>query len=262
MRRMWTMATIVWLEMLRRKDIYVLLVMLAALLVALIAMDLFGLGQVTGYVKDIGLLVAWVLGWILAVNTSVRQLPQEETRGTVFALLAKPISRWEVVTGKWLGAWAVVAAATFTFYLVTWGVVTVKGGGFPPLALVQAALLHAVALAVVVAIGIAISTRMNADAAAASTYVLTGAAFVIVPRIPVLLAVSSGLSGQLLSGLYYLLPHFELFDMRRRLVHGWGPADGLTVAAVVAYGVLLTLGFLVLAWLGYRHRRFSRGDIL
>jgi len=262
MKRAWTLATIVWLEMIRRKDIYVLFIMLAALLVAMIALDVFGLGQVTGYVKDIGLLAAWLLGWILAINTSIRQLPQEETRGTIFPLLAKPVTRWELIVGKWLGVWVVVMTAMLLFYLTTWGVVALKGGAFNPLTLIQAFVLHAVALAVLVAIGIALSTRLNADAAAAMAYVLTGAAFAIVPHISMLLAVTTGLRGALLNALYYLLPHFELFDLRRRLVHDWGAAEGLAVGGATLYGALLTLGFLLLAWIGYRRKRFSRGEIL
>lgn len=262
MRRAWTLATMVWLEMGRRKDLYVVFIMLAGLLVALVCLDIFGLGQVTGYVKDIGLLAAWLLGWILAINTAVRQLPQEESRGTIVPLLAKPVSRWDLIVGKWLGVWAVVAAATLGFYLVTWGIVAIKGGRLDLLTLVQACALHVSALAVVVAIGLALSTRLNADAAGATTYVLTGAAFLIVPRIPALLTVAPPLSGGLLTAVYYLLPHFELFDLRQRLVHDWGPAGGTTVAAVVAYGALQTLGFLLLAWIGYRHKRFSRGAIL
>lgn len=262
MRRVWTLATVVWLEMLRRKDLYVVFIMLAGLLTALITLDISGLGQVTGYVKDLGLLAAWLLGWILAVNTSVRQLPQEETRGTIVPLLAKPISRWDLILGKWLGVWAVVAAATLSFYVVTWAIVAAKGGHFDAATLAEAFLLHAAALAVVVAAGLALSTRLNADAAGAMTYVLTAAAFVVVPRVPALLIVSSGVSGSLLSALYYLMPHFELFDMRQRLVHDWGAAAAATVAGVLLYGALLTLGFLVLAWIGYRRKRFSRGAIL
>ncbi len=262
MKRAWIVSTIVWYEMLRRKDIYVLFIMLAALLVVMIALDVFGLGQVTGYVKDIGLLAAWLLGWILAISTSIRQLPQEETRGTIFPLLAKPVTRWELIVGKWLGVWVVVLTAVLMFYLTIWGVVVLKGGAFNPLTLLQAYVLHAIALAVLVAIGIALSTRLNADAAAATAYVLTGAAFALAPRIPVLLAVTPGFRGMLLTGLYYLLPHFELFDLRRRLVHDWGSAGGVAMAGVILYGVLLALGFLLLAWIGYRRKRFSRGDLL
>lgn len=262
MIRVWILARIVWLEMLRKKDIYVLFILLAALLMAMISLDVYGLGQVSGYVKEIGLLGAWILGWILAINTSVRQLPQEESRGTVFPLLAKPVSRLELVLGKWLGAWVVVCVATACFYLATWGVVLMRGGAFSPVTIAQAVLLHAAALGIVAAIGIALSTRMNSDAATATAYVLTGASFLIVPRVPALLVTSKGIPGALLLGLYGLLPHFELFDERRRLVHDWGPAPWGSVAGALAYGALLVAAFLLLAWIGYRRKKFSRGDML
>ena len=45
MTRILTLAWLVWLEMIRRKDIYVLLILLTAFLVTLMTLDLFGLGQ-------------------------------------------------------------------------------------------------------------------------------------------------------------------------------------------------------------------------
>lgn len=258
----WTLARIVWIEMLRRKDVYVLFILLAGLLLTLISLDIYGLGQVTAYVKEIGLLGAWILGWILALNTSVRQLPQEETRGTIFPLLAKPVSRAELVLGKWLGAWAIACAATLSFYAATSLVVVLRGGGFAPATLVQAFLLHMTALGVLAAIGIALSTRLNRDAATAMAYVLTGATFLIVPRVPSLLVTSNGPAAPLLLGLYYALPHFELFDERRRLVHDWGAAQWIHVCGVIGYGVLLVAVFLLLAWIGYRRKTFSRGELL
>jgi hypothetical protein len=62
-----------------------------------------------------------------------------------------------------------------------------------------------------------------------------------------------------LLALYYLLPHFELFDLRQRLVHDWGPAPWPVVAGVLLYGALMSATFVLLAWLGYRRRRFVRG---
>lgn len=261
MKRIGTIAGTVWLEMLRKKDVYVLFILLAALLLAMGSMDILGLGQVSGYLKDLGLFSAWILGWVLTVNVSVRLLPQEETRGTIFALLAKPVSRFDVVAGKWLGAWTVICAAVLSFYLATWGMVLVRGGTFDPVTLLQALLLHAAALAVVAAIGTALSTRLNSDAAATLTYLITGTTFVLLPRIPALLVVQEGFLANALLALYYGLPHFELFDLRQRLVHNWGPASWSVVAGVMLYGMLLTAVFLLLAWIGYRHRRFARGDL-
>jgi len=262
MSRILTLAAITWIEMLRRKDLYVLLILLAALLGALLTMNVYGLAGVTGYVKDTGLLFVWLLGWILALNTSVRLLPDEEQKGTLFPLLAKPVSRGALIVGKWLGAWSVSGAALLCFYLTVGLGVLLKGGAFNLLILTQAILLHLAALAVLCSIGIALSTRMNRDAAAVTAYVVTGAAFVLMPRIPAMLTDTEGVAGTVLSVLYYGFPHFELFDLRRRLIHEWGCAPWLIVAEVLVYGALLTTGFLALAWLGYRKRQFTRGAAL
>lgn len=262
MRQIFTLSGIVWLEMVRRKDLSVLLMLLAILLASLLTFDVFGLSQVTGYVKDMGLLATWILAWILTVNTSIRQLPQEEQRGTLFPLLAKPVSRFTLIIGKWLGVWTITCLALAGFYLTVWLAVWIKGGRFDPVTLLQTILLHASALALISSLGVAFSTRLNKDAASVITYLITGAAFLLLPRVPAMLVESKGVSSFALTSVYYLLPHFELFDLRRRLVHDWGAAPWLTVAEIMFYAILMVVAFLTLAWLGYRKRRFSRGDIL
>ena len=259
MSRIGAIARLVWTEMLRTREAYVLLILLLAVLLGLMSLNVFGLSSTAGYLKDAGLLVVWVLGWILTLNVSVRQIPREEERGTLWPLLAKPISRFEFVAGKWLGAWGAAAVALLAFYLLVAGLVLARGGTLSAAALAQAYLLHAAALAVVAALGILLSARLTRDAAAVLGYVLTGSAFVILPRIPTLLAAQQGAGNVGLWIFYYLMPHFELFDMRRRLVHDFGPAPWPAAAAVLAYGAVLTALLLVLAWLAYRGKRYSRG---
>jgi Cu-processing system permease protein len=261
MNRITTIAHIVWLEVLRRKDAYVLLILLAALVVTLVSLNIFGLGSVVGYVKDVGLLMAWLFAWILAVSVSCRQLPQEEARGTVFALLAKPVTRGDMVLGKWLGAWSVVAAANALFYLLIAGIVAARGGAFEPVCLVQGYALHTAALAAVTALGIALATRLNSDAAVTLTSVITGAAFVVVPQVPHFLTQQSGFQAGALLVLYNVLPHFELFDLRTRLVHDFGPVRVGVFLAVLLYGAALTALALLAAWLAYRRKRFNRGTL-
>src|SRR3989339_2045007 len=115
MMRVLTIAHTVWLGIIRKKDIYVLLILLSTLLLALVSLNVFGLGGTVRYVKDLGLLAAWFFSWILAVNLSSRELPGEETNGTVFPLLAKPITRAELIAGKWLGTWTATTVATIGF---------------------------------------------------------------------------------------------------------------------------------------------------
>jgi ABC-type transport system involved in multi-copper enzyme maturation permease subunit len=260
MIRILTIAWTVWLEMIRRKDLYVLLILLLALLFVLMSLNIFGLGAVVRYVADVGLLFAWIFSIVLSVSMAARHLPQEEAKGTIYPLLAKPITRAELIVGKWLGTWTAPAVATLLFYVMIFSTVIVRGGTFDRVCLAQAILLHITVLSCVSAIALAMSTRMTYGAAASMAYVFIAAAFAITPRVPELVVQEKGFSVNALLALYYGLPHFELFDLRQRVVHDWGPAPWGVVLQVFAYGVLWTAILLLVSWLSYRKKRFQRGS--
>lgn len=259
MRRIATIMKIVWLELLRRKDAYVMLIMLAALLYALLSVNVFGLGTTPRYILDLGLLMAWLFALIMAVNVGCRQLPDEERKGTIYPLLAKPITRGELVLGKWMGSWSVVSCATAVFYILVALVVEIYGGSFEWRTLAQGWVVHAAGLAAVAALGTAFSTRLTYGAAASMSYVAVGSSLLLMPRIPEMLAIAGGARAVSLLALYYLLPHFELFDMRLRIVHERGTIPLGSFAAVLSYAAVLTALLLFIAWLGYRRKRFERG---
>jgi hypothetical protein len=58
--------------------------------------------------------------------------------------------------------------------------------------------------------------------------------------------------------LYHLLPHFEVLDMRMRIVHDHGPAAWGAVGQAACYGLALAALFVLAAWLAFRNRRFTR----
>lgn len=256
-----TIAGAVWLEILRKKDLYVLLILLSVLLITLVSLDIFGLGGMTRYVKDIGLLLAWIFGLVLAIHISSRELPQEETSGTIFPLLARPVTHAEIIIGKWLGAWTIVIVATLCFYALVVGVTIGMGGSIDITTTIQGFILHATLLGVISAIALAFSTRLNSDAAATLSFVVCGVSFLVVPRIPNLLIYQQGFSGNVLLMLYNILPHFEIFDMRKRIVHDYGSMPTTVFALVVLYGIVLIAMTLLVTFLLYRKKRFSRGSI-
>lgn len=262
MIRVATVAMIVWLRMLRRKDAYVLLILLGTLLAVLSSLNVFGLESVARYVKDVGLLMAWFFGWLLAVNMTTRELPDEENRGTIFPLLAKPLTRFELIVGKWIGCWIAACGATLLFYLLVVGIVLLRGDTFQWLCLLQGSILHSAALGIICSLALAFSTRLHHDAAAAVTYVVTAAAFLVVPRAPELIAQQSGTAAAGLMFVYHAFPHFELLDLRKRIVHNYAPIEATVFFTVLTYALVLIALFLLLAWLGYRHKRFSRAQLM
>jgi ABC-type transport system involved in multi-copper enzyme maturation permease subunit len=254
-------ARLVWLEVLRRKDVYVLFILLGALLFSLMSVNVFGLGGVVRYVTDLGFLLAWLFSWILAISIAARQLPQEEQRRTIFPLLAKPVRRWELLLGKWLGAWTVASAGALAFYLAITAVAAAKGGRLQGVTWLQAFGLHAMLLAILTALAMALSTRESQGAAATLSYVLAVAAYAVVPRMSEFALQADGVRLQAMLALHYALPHFELFDMRQRLVHGWGAVGWGAWLQILAYGALWVAILLSAAWMGYRDKRFQRGAL-
>jgi len=249
----------VWLELLRKKDAYVLLILLGALVAWLFSVDTFGLNSAARYLADAGLLLAWVFSMVLAITLGARQIPKEEERGTVFSLLSKPLSRGELLAGKWLGVWSAAAASSMSFYAVVIAATAARGRVPDWVPLLQAWVLHAASLAVVAAAAVALSTRMSYGAAAAMAFVLIAVDYMLLPRVPAFVADAGGARATAMMVVYYLLPHLEVFDMRRRVVHDWGPAPWGAVIEAVVYAAVVAAAIMLLAWAAYRRKRFSRG---
>ncbi len=260
-QRIWTLAGVVWLEMLRRKDVYVLLILLASLLGYLLSLEFFGSTAAVRYIWEAGLLMAWLFSWVLTVSLVTRQIPNEERTGTIFPLLSKPVSRNEMLLGKWFGGWTAASVATAAFYAAVIGVVLVRGGEVDPVTLIQGYLLHAAMLAILAGLALTLSTCLTREAAMTLTYIAAIVCFLFVPRVAEMLVFAEGAARVFVSGLYYGLPHFELFDMRRRMVHGWGAAPWSVVGGILLYAFLWTLGLLFASAAIYRNKSLRR-DLL
>ena len=55
--------------------------------------------------------------------------------------------------------------------------------------------------------------------------------------------------GQLI---YYILPHFEFFDLRHRLIHNWEVLPFWVMLSIVLYAVIYTIASLLLAFRGFK----------
>jgi ABC-2 type transport system permease protein len=72
--------------------------------------------NIYGFILMAGLYVVNFLTAIMTVLTSVDTLSGEIATGTVHTMVSKPLRRWEIVLGKWLGF-----AAMMMFYLLLMG---------------------------------------------------------------------------------------------------------------------------------------------
>src|SRR5687767_5269443 len=99
------LSNVVIKELYRRKDFYVLFVLTALITLLLGSVNLFNEGKIVRFIKEICLLLIWISSLVITVTTTARQIPAEKENRTMFPLLAKPVTRAQVIGGKFLGCW-------------------------------------------------------------------------------------------------------------------------------------------------------------
>src|SRR6202000_1526925 len=80
-------------------------------------MNFFHDENIIRFIKEICLLLIWISTLVIGVTTAARQIPAERESRTIFPLLAKPISRWQVLLGKFVGCWLATVFALLVFYV-------------------------------------------------------------------------------------------------------------------------------------------------
>ena len=100
MNNVLALAGVVIKELYRRKDFYVLFVLTAVITLMLGSVKFFNDDRIVRFLKDACLLLIWISSLVIAITTTARQIPEERESRTIFPLLAKPVSRAELIMGK------------------------------------------------------------------------------------------------------------------------------------------------------------------
>ena len=234
------------LELWRRNDIFGLLVLALALLVPLSAMKPFGASGAVRYVDEVALLLVWGYSLFISLGTGARAFPPEFESRTIYPLLAKPVSRGALLVGKYLGACTASLSALAFFYLL-FVLSCAFRGTMPGVDLVQAFVLHAAFVALAVALALLGSLLVTPSANLTLMAILLGGMFFFGRRLPAYAETAGGALKALVLAAYGLAPHAEFFDMRQRVIHGWGAVEPGVFLAVLAYAIVYVTVVLLLA---------------
>jgi ABC-type transport system involved in multi-copper enzyme maturation permease subunit len=243
-----TIALFSFKELVRKKDFYVLFLLLAGLLAFLFSESFFGVSDIIRYLKDIGLSAVLFLSIAIALPFSSRQLPVEIESKTIYPLLSKPVSRASVVIGKYLGS-ILISFGGFTLFYAAFLIAIIMKGGQIGVLFIQAYLFSLLLLAVLCAFSVLFSIFLTISANITITLFLYILTYWFSAQIKLLLS-SKGLNavaGALLNGIYYLIPHFEFYDIRMRLVHDWEALPMWIVFSIIFYTVIYIAAILFLA---------------
>jgi ABC-type transport system involved in multi-copper enzyme maturation permease subunit len=202
-------------------------------------------------IRSFGLAGVYLFGLIATIFLGSSILHKEIERRTLYFVMPKPVSRFDVVFGKFCGLFAAVSITNVLMAVVYLLVVAYQGGGFDAWGLI-AILLQMVEMALFVALLLCLSAAVQPLTATicAVMVLFTGhlleGAFREAERI-------GGVAYGVLGLAAHILPNLEKFNIRNFVVHDHALTP-LTLLFGAGYGVLYTAFLLSTAYLLFRRR--------
>jgi ABC-type transport system involved in multi-copper enzyme maturation permease subunit len=233
----------------------------------------FILGQLTAgqdlkIMKDLGLSSIAIFGLFMSVFIGIGLVSKEVERRSVYALLAKPIRRADLVVGKYLGLVLTLVVNVTVMTVALYAVLAYVGWGdtenarqareAPPLdpALLKVVALLLIQLMVVIATAVFFSTFSTPLLSAAFTLGVYVAGYFSTDLKNFDQVVESRAVVALAHGLYYLVPNLSSFDVAAQVVHGV-PVGWRYMAVTGAYGVTYIVILLVISVAVFSRRDFK-----
>ena len=237
----------VWIELLRRQDLYVcgmvmVLFLGGVLLVRLVGVDAPATGT---FMLNLGLTLASLAAHIVVLLLAGRQFPDEIENRTLYPLLARPIRRMDIVWSKWLAASCCGIALYVVLAISAWSSVP-KLEAYLATTLVQLLVLHGLSLALLAALAMALSLLLPR----APALVLAGACYFGGAALRRL--VGTGVPWR---WFFAYMPDFGMLDLTTRYTDGVGPLAAGEWGMVLAYALCSIALWAGVAALAFERRR-------
>jgi ABC-type transport system involved in multi-copper enzyme maturation permease subunit len=251
MKTVLALAGIVIKELYRRKDIYVLFILTAMITLVMGSVNFFHDDRIVRYLKEICLLLIWISALVVAIGTTARQIPAERENRTIFPLLAKPVSRAQVVVGKFAGCWLACGLTLLVFYVFFALISGTRENHWPVLQWLQALWLQWIMLGVVVGLVLLGSVVFAAPSSNGTICFIVVIGILLLGRYLNQVALKEPEPLRtIVYTIYFLIPHLEWFDIRDFVVYnhaliGWGSIGLATLYGAVYCGLLLFTTWLV-----------------
>ena len=246
MRNVQTVAANTFREAVRDRVLYNLVFFALLMMGAAILVGQISIGIEQDVIVSLGLSAISVIGIFIAVFLGVALVSREMDKRTLYALLAKPVKRWEFLLGKFFGLVMTLtvntAAMAAGLYIALWTVKhpLLKSDAF----ILVAVYLILLKLALIVALALLFSCFTTPFLA-----ILFSAGIYVAGLFAADLRTIHGVdldpgALRLMRGISYLLPNFQNFNVMSTVVHGRGVPAAIvwhaTLYAILYIAIVLT----------------------
>lgn len=255
--RIWTIARNVFFEVIRDRILYLIALFAVLLVAALVLLPEVSSGAEDKIVLDLGLAAMHLLSVVVAIFVGTSLVNKEIEKRTVLVLIAKPVSRFDIIAGKHLGLSAVLAVLLALLAAIFLAALSVSGIAYSTASLLTAIFFMMVEVMLLTAVAILLGIFTSSLLAA----LLTFAVYLMghLSQDIVALGELSENAGvqRITNGLYLLLPDLERFNFRNEAVYGLQLLpSALELTTHLLYGLLYTALILVVAVAVFSRRQF------
>ncbi|HUZ92511.1 MAG TPA: ABC transporter permease subunit [Candidatus Paceibacterota bacterium] len=200
------------------------------------------LGEIV-ILKSFGLAGIYAFGIIITIFLGASIIYKELERRTLYFVFSKPVSRLQLILGKFFGLYAAIVLVTALMTAVYLAVIGWNGGGFDALGLLSV-FFELLEMAVFTALLVFFSTIATPlTSTIAAVMLLFGG-----HSMSSVLRTASQIGGpfyRFIQAVYYIFPNLEKFDIRSLAVHHIAVSASV-VALAALYAILYTA---ILLWL-------------
>jgi len=212
----------------------------------------WSIGEPDKIITDLGLTITVLAGVVIAIFAGIVLVHGEVDRKTILPILAKPLHRWEYVSGKFLGFSGAVLLVYIGMNVILVLFLTALGGSVTS-QLIQAIYLSLWEVLLVVALALMFSTFTSPWLAALCTIILFVAGRFCYDIKFYLEANPDTATAPLLKVVYVLLPNLSYLNLRHEAVHALDIPASLVLTASL-YGLVYCVIVLIIASLAFRNK--------
>lgn len=238
------------LEILRRKEFYVLLLLAGLYALGVVVVNVVGVenAATATFLLNLGLSFACLAAHMLVLLTASRQIPDEMETRSLYPLLAKPVLRSQYILGKWVAVWAGGGVALLVLLAAAWAP-TPKMQQFSGALLFQVIILQFVSLAMTASLALLLSLFTPK----AVNVVLVALVYLAGDRLASLIRSRAAGRG-VVEWLTYYIPSFTDLNLVTRYTDGIGALGAVEFLGLMLYGAICAVAALALATVVFDRR--------
>lgn len=255
--RIWTIASNVFLEVVRDRILYVVGVFAIVMVMAITMLPEVAAGTENKLILDTGLAAINLLSLFVVVFIGTGLINKEIEKKTVLVLIAKPVSRFEFILGKHLGLSLVMAVLIGSLTAVMLSLLAFSGVPFQLNLMLLAVLFMFIEMLLLIAAAMMFGTITSTVLAT----LMTLATFAVGHETRNILELDKIAESEsfrrIAEGLFLVLPDLERLNLKNEIANGFvAPPSGGGLLENAAYGLIYTALLLTITVIIFERRQF------